>query len=142
MRPERRGRQDYLAEMSVVERTSVFVRRILIYVFSLFLLLASVQGVASENEHSTRKSHRTYQSHYPRHYSGSRKAAGVTRTKKGKIKRSQSEKKKFLHAHGYKRVPPGYEVDHITPLYKGGADKFYNMQLIPKSQHRAKHHRR
>jgi hypothetical protein len=117
-------------------------RRLLLYVLSV-LLLASVQDLdAGRKKSPSSQSHHTYQSHHSRLSSGSKKAARVTRTKKGKIKRSQSEKKKFLHSRGYKRVPPGYEVDHITPLYKGGSDKANNMQLIPKLQHRAKHHRR
>ncbi len=119
------------------------MKRILTYLLGLLLLLSSAQDLdAGRKKSISGKSHRTYQSHYSRHSSGSKKADGVTRTRKGKIKRSQSEKKKFLHSHGYKPVPPGYEVDHITPLYKGGADKAYNMQLIPESQHRAKHHKR
>lgn len=55
-----------------------------------------------------------------------------------KVKRSEAAKKQFLKSKGYKRVPPGYEVDHIVPLSKGGRDEPSNMQLIPKSVHKQK----
>lgn len=55
-----------------------------------------------------------------------------------KVKRSESAKKQFLKSKGYKRVPPGYEVDHIIPLSRGGRDVPSNMQLIPKSMHKQK----
>ena len=32
----------------------------------------------------------------------------------------------------------GYQVDHIVPLSKGGADKTSNMQLIPKDSPKEK----
>lgn len=52
--------------------------------------------------------------------------------------RSQYQKKKFLKSMGLTRVPKGYEVDHKIPLWKGGADKPANMQLLPIKQHKAK----
>ncbi len=55
-----------------------------------------------------------------------------------KVKRSSSAKKEFLREHGYKKVPYGYDVDHIIPLSKGGTDTPGNMQLISKSQHKIK----
>jgi len=39
---------------------------------------------------------------------------------------------KFLKSKGLTHTPKGYQVDHIVPLAKGGADKAENMQLIPK----------
>ena len=55
-----------------------------------------------------------------------------------KVERNGSAKKQFLKSKGYNRVPPGYEVDHIVPLSKGGRDEPSNMQLIPKSVHKQK----
>jgi len=55
-----------------------------------------------------------------------------------KVNRSESAKRQFLRSKGYKRVPSGYEVDHIIPLSKGGRDEPSNMQLIPKSVHKQK----
>ena len=111
------------------------LKRLSVYLIGLLFLLTSVFSVDAGGR-------RSYGTYNQKHYSGSQKTPGVPRDKKGRIKRSQSEKKKFLKSLGYKRVPSGYEVDHISPLYKGGADKAYNMRLIPKSQHKAKHHRR
>ncbi|HEY5536595.1 MAG TPA: HNH endonuclease signature motif containing protein [Ignavibacteria bacterium] len=39
---------------------------------------------------------------------------------------------------GYKRVPNGYQVDHIRPLSEGGRDTPDNMQLITKESHKYK----
>ena len=39
---------------------------------------------------------------------------------------------KLLKSKGLTHTPKGYQVDHIVPLAKGGADKAENMQLIPK----------
>ena len=55
-----------------------------------------------------------------------------------KVERSSSEKEKFLKSQGYKKVPPGYEVDHIQPLSKGGQDNPSNMELLTKQQHKQK----
>ncbi len=65
--------------------------------------------------------------------SGYYKSTGVP-----KVHRSQSEKGNFLRERGYDKVPRGYEVDHVVPLHKGGADKSYNMQLLPKELHQRK----
>jgi hypothetical protein len=114
------------------------MKRLILYVLSFLLLAVSPWTLEAGGKKNTYGS-RPYAG---RQYAGSRKAPGVARDTKGRIKRSTSEKKKFLKSLGYKRVPSGYEVDHITPLYKGGADKAYNMRLIPKAEHKAKHHKR
>jgi 5-methylcytosine-specific restriction endonuclease McrA len=114
-------------------------RRVVPVVLAAIFLGFSAQGVNSSTHASAQKSrYKPAATHYTRHYSPNRKAIGVPRDRHGKIKRSEAEKKKFLKGLGYKRVPPGYEVDHIVPLSKGGADKSYNMQLIPKSVHKRK----
>jgi hypothetical protein len=114
---------------------------------------------SSSSYHSSPKSHAGHHSRsesrpsYPTtsrsHSSGSSKAysSGGTRyrtgetyktTGKPKVERSMTAKKKFLKSLGYKRVPPGYEVDHVIPLSEGGPDTPSNMQLIPKSVHKQK----
>ena len=55
-----------------------------------------------------------------------------------KVKRSKSNVRKFLKQYGLKKVPNGYEVDHIRPLSEGGSDTPDNMQLITKSYHKMK----
>jgi 5-methylcytosine-specific restriction endonuclease McrA len=72
------------------------------------------------------------------HYSQSTINSGVARDSHGRIKRSESAKDEFLREHGLSKVPPGYAVDHITPLYAGGSDTPGNMQLLSKAQHHAK----
>ncbi len=53
---------------------------------------------------------------------------GIPRDKNGRIKRSSSEKKAFMKQTGYPHGRPGYVVDHIVPLKKGGCDCPANMQ--------------
>lgn len=59
-------------------------------------------------------------------------------TGKQKVKRSETNKKEFLHSRGYERTPKGYEIDHIIPLSQGGSDDPRNMQLLTVRQHKAK----
>ncbi|MCL9805386.1 HNH endonuclease [Flavobacterium amniphilum] len=54
------------------------------------------------------------------------------------VKRSESNKKEFLKSQGYKSIPYGYQIDHITPLSEGGSDDPSNMQLLTISQHKEK----
>jgi len=55
-------------------------------------------------------------------------ASGVARDSHGKIKRSESAKHEFLRQTGYPHGRPGYVVDHIIPLKRGGCDCPSNMQ--------------
>jgi hypothetical protein len=57
---------------------------------------------------------------------------------KPKVERNSTVKKKFLKNRGYDKTPYGYEVDHVIPLHKGGADEPYNMQLLPREMHKQK----
>jgi len=62
---------------------------------------------------------------------GNRKSSsqsGIARDKNGKIKRSASEKHAFMKQSGFPKGRPGYVVDHIVPLKKGGCDCPSNMQ--------------
>lgn len=91
--------------------------------------------------HSSYHAHRRSSSHHAYY-----KSSGLPEH------RSADAKRRFLRQHGYRRVPPGYEVDHIVPLSAGGADTPSNMELISKSAHHRKtareskryhwHHRR
>lgn len=62
----------------------------------------------------------------------------VKRDSHGRIARSETAKSDFLKAHGYSKIPKGYNIDHIIPLYAGGKDTPSNMQLISISAHHAK----
>ena len=55
-------------------------------------------------------------------------ASGVARDSHGKIKRSEPAKHEFMRTTGYPNGRPGYVVDHITPLKRGGCDCPSNMQ--------------
>jgi len=59
-------------------------------------------------------------------------------TGKPKVERSSTAKAEFLKSRGLKKVPQGYQVDHITPLSKGGQDSPTNMQLLSKQAHNQK----
>jgi hypothetical protein len=44
----------------------------------------------------------------------------------------------FKRMTGYPQGRPGYEVDHIVPLARGGTDKPSNMQWLTIPEHKAK----
>jgi hypothetical protein len=80
--------------------------------------------------HTAKSSSRETHS-YRKHTPGSHKnnyATGVARGTKGRIKRSEKAKREFMKQTGYPHGRPGYVVDHIIPLKKGGADTPSNMQ--------------
>ena len=52
----------------------------------------------------------------------------LKRDKHGHIKRSESAKRDFMKQSGFPKGRPGYVVDHIVPLKKGGCDCASNMQ--------------
>lgn len=55
-------------------------------------------------------------------------ADGIARDSHGRIERSESAKREFMKKTGYPNGRPGYVVDHIIPLARGGADDPSNMQ--------------
>jgi len=52
----------------------------------------------------------------------------VQRDAHGRIKRSETAKHEFMRSTGYPHGRPGYVVDHIIPLKRGGCDCPSNMQ--------------
>ena len=54
----------------------------------------------------------------------------VARDSRGRIARSSSVRRAFLKSQGLTHTPSGCQVDHIEPLYKGGADALSNLQLL------------
>jgi hypothetical protein len=65
-------------------------------------------------------------------YSGSTpkfsSSLGVPRDSHGRIQRSEAAKHEFMRTSGYPHGRPGYIVDHIVPLKRGGCDCPSNMQ--------------
>ena len=98
-------------------------------------------GKHSASNHSTFKksssknSSKTYSSSKK---SGTKKAQGVKRDSHGKIARSEKVKKQFMKQTGYPKGRPGYVVDHVVPLKRGGSDTPSNMQWQTKEAAKAK----
>jgi hypothetical protein len=77
-------------------------------------------------------------------HGGTQKATGVKRDAQGKIQRSAKAKDDFKHDHPCPSTGkssgacPGYVIDHVTPLKRGGADEPSNMQWQSKAAAKAK----
>ena len=65
-------------------------------------------------------------------------AQNVKRDANGKIARNPKAKAAFMKQTGFPHGRPGYVVDHIVPLKRGGADAPSNMQWQTKAAARAK----
>lgn len=63
---------------------------------------------------------------------------GVKRDNNGHVERSSSARKEFMKQTGYPKGHPGYVIDHIIPLKRGGADTPGNMQWQTKEEAKAK----
>ena len=66
------------------------------------------------------------------------RAVGVPRAADGRIRRSAAAKRQFMRQTGYPHGRPGYVVDHIVPLKRGGKDVPANMQWQTKAEAKAK----
>jgi hypothetical protein len=82
-----------------------------------------------------------YKGHSSSTYSKGKKksyASYANRDSDGKIKRSSKAKYEFMKQSGYPKGRPGYVVDHIIPLKKGGCDCPSNMQWQTKEEAKRK----
>ena len=62
----------------------------------------------------------------------------IPRTTDGKIKRSAAVVRQFKQQTGYPAGKPGYVIDHIIPLKRGGCDSVDNMQWQTKEEAKEK----
>lgn len=67
-----------------------------------------------------------------------RYANGVQRDAKGRIERSSTAREQFKRMTGYPHGRPGYVIDHIIPLKRGGCDCPENMQWQTIAEAKAK----
>jgi hypothetical protein len=80
----------------------------------------------------------------PSHESARNKCASCARDSHGRIQRSSIAKHQFERSHPCPSTGktagacPGYVVDHVKPLKRGGADALSNMQWQTKEAARAK----
>lgn len=94
---------------------------------------SSRTGTHSSSHSSAAKSSSHSASRASSHTS-SRKAVGVKRDSKGKIQRDPQARASFQKSHPCPSTGkssgacPGYVVDHVRPLKRGGADSPSNMQ--------------
>jgi hypothetical protein len=106
------------------------------------LLLSPIADAGNDaaGGHSASRSHA--QPHVQR--SRSRAVPGVTRDARGRIARSAAVRRSFQKSHpcpstGRKSgTCPGYVIDHVKPLKRGGADSPSNMQWQTKEAAREK----
>jgi hypothetical protein len=88
-------------------------------------------------------------SHHAGHSAGTSRAHHVVaatrsssyigaRDEHGRIRRSEAAKEAFMRQTGYPHGRPGYVVDHVIPLAKGGADDPSNMQWQTAAEAKAK----
>ena len=90
---------------------------------------------SSGSHRASGTTHRTY--HRPTS-PRSTYAPGVRRDSHGRIERSEAAKHEFMKRTGYPHGRPGYVVDHIKPLSRGGSDTPGNMQWQTKEEAKAK----
>ena len=64
--------------------------------------------------------------------------SACSRDSHGHIARSENAKHDFMASPGYPHGRPGYIIDHIVPLKRGGADTPANMQWQTKADAKAK----
>lgn len=64
--------------------------------------------------------------------------ANLQRDGHRRIQRSEAATREFKRETGYPKGRPGYVIDHVVPLKRGGADKPSNMQWQSKAAAKAK----
>lgn len=102
--------------------------------FLAFPSPALAKGGHSSSEHSTHSSAPHSSSHSGTPHHSSKATPGVQRDSHGRIARSDRAKSDFKKSHPCPSTGkssgscPGYVIDHVKPLKRGGADSPSNMQ--------------
>jgi hypothetical protein len=93
--------------------------------------------VAARGGHSGGQAVGTSTGYSAGHYHSSY-CTSCTRDSHGHIERSAVAKEEFMARTGFPHGRPGYVVDHIIPLKRGGLDTPSNMQWQTKAEAKAK----
>jgi hypothetical protein len=101
-----------------------------------FPIAAVARGGGHGGSHSSGHSHagNSTHAHSGSHSGDHHKAEGVARDSHGRIARSRESKDTFRKQHPCPATGrssgacPGYVIDHVVPLKRGGADSPSNMQ--------------
>lgn len=95
----------------------------------------SVKGYVTKDGKYVAPHERSLPGHGSPHASGSGSAvhqylmtAPGARDSHGRLVRSEAAKREFMQETGYRHGRPGYVVDHVVPLKRGGCDCPSNMQ--------------
>jgi 5-methylcytosine-specific restriction endonuclease McrA len=117
---------------------------LLLFYSSSSLYARGSSGRGHSSYHSTKTHYKVSSLKRASTKHSSRRAKGVARDKHGRIKRSAASVNHFKKSHPCPSTGrssgscPGYIVDHIKPLKRGGADSSSNMQWQTKEEAKAK----
>ena len=103
-----------------------------------FLCLITSSGYARGGRASGSHSGGSHAGTRARSTSRSTACASCARNSRGKIARSSAARHEFMRQSGYPHGRPGFVVDHVVPLKRGGDDSPFNMQWQTKADARAK----
>lgn len=113
--------------------------KILSILFSVaFLLSIGLADLASAKGRGGGKSYSSHSSYRSQDYHSYSGYSSAQRDSRGHIKRSSSARHQFMKESGYPDGRPGYVIDHVVPLKRGGPDTPSNMQWQTKEDAKAK----